>query len=290
MKQQNHQAGFAGPGKVGCSLGMLFAACGLPLAGYAGRNAASTIAAAKLTGTRSFADITELVAASDILFLTVPDGSITSVWEEIRHLPLAGKIVCHCSGSLPAAILEHSTELCTGACSLHPLYAVSSRDAAWQGQRTAVFTLEGDAAAVKGMQKWLVPANLQIQLLNDVDKTLYHAAAVFASNLMIGLAQEACDLLEGCGFSPDRALQALRPLLAGNMQRLFDMGPDRALTGPIERNDCQTVAHHLAALHGDSREVYRLLSARLVRTAAAMHPQRDMYRLRNLLGRRMEEH
>lgn len=34
-----------------------------------------------------------LAAACDILFITVPDGSILKVWNELRGLPLAGKVV-----------------------------------------------------------------------------------------------------------------------------------------------------------------------------------------------------
>ena len=56
-----------------------------------------------------------------------------------------------------------------------------------------------------------------------------------------------------------------------------------ALTGPVERNDVGTVARHLAVLEGDDRELYRLLSLRLVEVARQKHPDRDFTNLLNVL-------
>ncbi len=284
MESVKRGVGFVGAGKVGCSLGRLFRDRGLPLVGYVSRHAESAASAAAMTGSRPFATLDELVAASGILFLTVPDGSIAAVWEqELAKLPLEGKLVCHCSGSLPAAVLAGAAEKCLGACSLHPLYAVSSREEGWKGLASAIFTLEGDAAAVAALHGWLLPAGLRIQPLKGVDKTRYHAAAVFASNLVVGLVQEAWSLLETCGFDAETARQALAPLLSGNMDRLVAEGAEKALTGPVERNDVKTVARHLAALEGDRREIYRLLSASLLDIASRKHPERDMQAMRELL-------
>ena len=284
MESGKMGVGFVGAGKVGCSLGRLFREKGLPLVGYVSRHAESAASAAAMTESRAFATLEGLVAESDILFLTVPDGSIVPVWEqELAKLPLEGKLVCHASGSLPASVLAGAAEKCLGACSLHPLYAVSSREESWKGLSTAVFTLEGDAAAVAVLRRWLQPVGLRLQPLKGVDKTRYHAAAVFASNLVVGLVQEAWNLLEECGFDADTARLALAPLLSGNMERLLAEGAERALTGPMERNDVETVARHLAVLEGDRRELYRLLSGSLLAIAARKHPERNMEQMRELL-------
>lgn len=277
------RAGFIGAGKVGCSLGRLFREKGLPVVGYVSRHDDSADSAATLTASHHFATLAELVAESDILFLTVPDGSIAEVWKELQKCPLEGKIVCHCSGSLPAAILENAADICLGGCSLHPLYAVSSREESWKGLSSAVFTLEGDSGAAEMLRCWLLPAELRIQPLKGIDKTRYHAAAVFASNLVVGLVQEAWNLLEQCGFDEDTARLALAPLLSGNMAKLVEQGAERALTGPMERNDMTTVARHLGVLKNEQREIYRLLSMSLLEIASRKHPERDMETMRELL-------
>ena len=222
MKIGEMRVGFIGAGKVGCSLGRLFREKGLPVVGYVSRHDESADSAAILTASHHFATLGGLVAESDILFLTVPDGSIAEVWKELQKYPLEGKLACHCSGSLPAAVLENAANICLGGCSLHPLYAVSSREEAW-------------------------------------------------------------NLLEQCGFDEDTARLALAPLLSGNMAKLVEQGAERALTGPMERNDATTVARHLGVLKNEQREIYRLLSMSLLDIASRKHPERDMETMRELL-------
>lgn len=56
------------------------------------------------------------------------------------------------------------------------------------------------------------------------------------------------------------SLQAARPLFTGNCAAIAQKGPQNALSGPIERNDIETVRKHLAALDGQTRETYATLS------------------------------
>lgn len=115
MESGKMGVGFVGAGKVGCSLGRLFREKGLPLVGYVSRHAESAVSAAAMTESRAFATLEGLVAESDILFLTVPDGSIVPVWEqELAKLPLEGKLVCHASGSLPASVLVGAARSASG--------------------------------------------------------------------------------------------------------------------------------------------------------------------------------
>ena len=87
--------GIIGAGKVGCSLAKYFVLHGLSLSGFfdADKKAAST--AADFAGTDFEEKLEDLVRKSDALFLTVPDGMITTVWNQIRELPIEGKYICH---------------------------------------------------------------------------------------------------------------------------------------------------------------------------------------------------
>lgn len=60
---------------------------------------------------------------------------------------------------------------------------------------------------------------------------------MFASNLAVGLINQAKRLLMECGFDEDAALKALKPLTVTNMNNIFDVGTCDALTGPVERHD-----------------------------------------------------
>ena len=94
------QIGIIGAGRVGCSMGKYLVEHGADVLGYYDTNDRAAEEAAQFTGTERYDTLAELVSASRLIFITTPDGIILRVWEQIRHLPLAQKIICHCSGAL----------------------------------------------------------------------------------------------------------------------------------------------------------------------------------------------
>ena len=203
-----------------------------------------------------------------------------------RQAAFPGKLVCHASGALTSEELDACRKAGAACASVHPLCAVpnvpTSADAP---DRLAgmFFTLEGDQAAVNAAGALLDAAgNPHCTIAADA-KVRYHAAAVFLSNLVCGLTSEGLGILEGCGFTPEQALQAAGPLFTGNCAAIAQKGPQNALSGPIERNDIETVRKHLAALDGQTRETYATLSLSVCELAARRHPKRDHAPMRNLL-------
>ncbi len=89
--------------------------------------------------------------------------------------------------------------------------------------------------------------------------------------------------MQDCGFDAQVAHEMLVPLMLGNVEHIAKDGAVNALTGPVERGDADTVERHLAALQDDDREIYRLLSLRLVRIARQKHPDKDFTNLLNVL-------
>jgi predicted short-subunit dehydrogenase-like oxidoreductase (DUF2520 family) len=84
--------------------------------------------------------------------------------------------------------------------------------------------------------------------VNDRQRALYHAAAVFASNYVVALLGEAVGLLEQSGWSVQEATRGLMPLAEGALANVRKRGPVAALTGPIRRGDAETIRRHLVAL------------------------------------------
>ena len=111
----------------------------------------------------------------------------------------------------------------------------------------------------------------------------YHAAATVGSNLMVGLTELAIQLLLSCGFDREHARMALRPLMQGNLDAMMEKDTVDALTGPAERADVDTVAAHLQTLSGDEREIYRLLTKKLVTLARQKNPEREYEQLEERL-------
>lgn len=269
--------GLIGAGKVGFSLGKFFVQGGVPVTGYYSRHRESAQEAALFTGTRQYDQLEALVQDSDALFLTVPDGAISSVFQQLRGLEISGKQICHCSGAMTAGEAFPLIGQ-TGAhgYSIHPLFPISSKYQAYRELTGAFFCLEGEGPHLGDWKALLEALGARARIIPARSKAGYHAACAISSNLVCALVQESLELLEGCGFSREEGLQALAPLLRSNLEHLIREGPIQALTGPVERGDAATVDKHLACLPSrEERELYRAVSRKLVEMAARKHPGRD---------------
>jgi len=91
---------------------------------------------------------------------------------------------------------------------------------------------------------------------------LYHAAAVMASNYVTGLIDAAAILMKAAGIGERTALGALAPLIRAGVENTLALGPEQALTGPIERGDLETVRLHLRSLSALAPSVSGLLPVR----------------------------
>jgi predicted short-subunit dehydrogenase-like oxidoreductase (DUF2520 family) len=101
-------------------------------------------------------------------------------------------------------------------------------------------------------------------------RPLYHAAAVMASNYVVGLIDAAGILMNAAGVEEPEALCALAPLVRASAENALSLGPQRALTGPIERGDVETVALHWRALRtapASVRDLYRSAALHALRLA-----------------------
>lgn len=277
--------GIIGAGKVGCSLGKYFVLHGLSLSGFfdADNNAART--AADFAGTDSLEKLEDLVSKSDALFLTVPDGLITTVWEQIRELPIEGKYIYHCSGALSAAdAFPGIADSGAFGYSVHPLFAVSDRFDSYKELSHAYFTIEGDERHLGEVQELFASFGNPVRLIRAEDKVKYHCAAAICSNQVIALIQESLDLFSDCGFDEESALAALRPLIAGNVHKVLDHGCAASLTGPVERSDTKTLQKHMDCLDEKDRELYALLSGKLLGVAKRKNPDRDYHAVARLLA------
>ncbi len=271
---------------MGFTLGKFFAEKGNEITGYYSRNTNSATEAAKFTHTKAYNSLEALVNDSDVLFLTVPDSSIRSVYQQISAFPLRDKYICHCSGAKTSAeVFPDIDKQGAYEFSVHPLFAVSDKYNAYKELSDVFFTIEGNKQKLPEMMKMLKSTGINIQSIDGKHKTKYHASAVMASNLVIGLIWESLQLLQECGFSQEDALRALSPLIKGNLEHILEYGPKAALTGPVERDDMETIAEHLKCItNSNTKSSYCTLSKSLVEIAKEKHPDRDYQDLLSLLN------
>lgn len=275
--------GFVGAGKVGFTLGKYMTERDAHVSGYYSRNTESAVKASEFTHTKYYKSLEEIVASSDALFLTVPDGAIEQVWNSLKQYSLTDKCICHCSGVLSAAVFSGIDQMGAFGYSIHPLFAINDRLQSYREISQAYFTIEGASKYLGFWKDFFQTLGNQVRIIDADQKVLYHSAAVIASNLVIGLFEMAVGVLMNCGFDRKSSEEALAPLFFWNCQNVMRAGTEEALTGPIERADEQTILRHLQVLKGAEQEVYRDLSLVLAEIAARKNTERNYDRMKQIL-------
>ncbi len=281
--------GFIGAGKAGTALGRYLENNHKLVVGYASKTKRSAEEAAACTHSRCFSSAPELASASDLIIISTSDGALSGVWHELcctcdeGDLSLEGKIVAHLSGCTSSAVFKEAAKYNASVCSAHPLLAFGDALTAHKQLEAAHFSLEGDAHAVDAVSALLKELGNPVHIMQAKDKTRYHAAAVFASNLVLAPLDTAVNILSTCGFSEEEARGALEPLIKGNIENFCSKGAAAALTGPVERDDKGTVIAHIESLDSDSANLYRALTQTLVDIAKKKHPERTYENWNDLL-------
>jgi predicted short-subunit dehydrogenase-like oxidoreductase (DUF2520 family) len=253
----------------------------MDLCSFTCRTAAGQARAEALLGRRAAASIEELVECRpDLILLTVPDDALPETVGRLEGTLIAlnpdslgdGRedvvasckpAVGHTSGATSVEVLGDLARLGCLTFVLHPLQTFSDA-------RTAVDRLPGSAFAVTpgGPGAYELGAALARTvggrpfLLEDEKRPVYHAAAVFASNYLVGLLHVAEELFVAAGLHRDEALPAFLPLSRSALGNVAATGAAEALTGPLARGDSGTIARHISALsmmRPDLASLYRHL-------------------------------
>lgn len=279
--------GFVGAGRAGCSLGKYFtrkaAQADVTVTGYNSIVEEEARWAAKFTGSSVFERIEDVIAASDAIILSTPDGAIKKVWDTIDKKNLTGKMICHLSGSLSSDVFSGIDTYGGYAISIHPMFAFSNKDSVYQQLDSVSFTLEGHPYAVNAWQQLLDALGNRSVVIDQAKKPKYHAAASILSNQVIAVLATGYELLEECGFSEKEARTFSAALVRDNVEHVIADGCVSALTGPIERGDVGTVKKHLQELNDTQKEMYRVCGSKLLELAECKNPQTDYAVLESVL-------
>jgi len=122
--------------------------------------------------------------------------------------------------------------------------------------------VEGDTAALAVLERALRAIGGQPVTIDAAAKTVYHAAAVFASNYLVTLLDTALRAYQAAGISEPVARALAQPLVEETVANVFRLGAATALSGPIARGDMVTVARQqqaIAGWDGDAGALYGAL-------------------------------
>jgi predicted short-subunit dehydrogenase-like oxidoreductase (DUF2520 family) len=202
----------------------------------------------------------EVPAGCDAILLCVPDAEIPAAAAAVAG---AARFVGHTSGATPLTALEAADAELFG---LHPLQTVTGPGAALAGCGCAVAgstdaALELAESIATGLG--MIPFHVE-----DSQRAAYHAAASISSNFLVTLQAEAEALAASAGIEGFDARRMLGPLVRTTVENWIELGPERALTGPVARGDHETVAAQRAAVADRCPHLEPLFDALVERTEA----------------------
>lgn len=232
----------AGPGRAGMSLALAAARAGHDVAGVLGRGSA-VAAAARLERAELTWD--ELLPAADVLVIAVRDDAIAEVAGRLAPLAIGVESAVHLSGSIGVGALAPLADVGLSTGGFHPLQSLPDPDT---GSRRLAGAWVGVTAEDSGLHAALVGLAGSLGMipfdLRDGARPLYHAGASAAANYVVGSLALAQRLFAAAGVP----WEAAGPLVEAVVKNVMELGPDRALTGPIARGDVSTVRQQVAAI------------------------------------------
>ncbi len=196
---------------------------------------------------------------SKVFILAVSDNAIERIAQEIV-LPDEA-ILVHTSGAISMDVLAFAATDHYGV--FYPLQTFTRArtidiesvpfciEASTDPARDTLMTMAGSLSG-------------RVVEMNTENRKVLHLSAVFANNFTNHMMKISSDILEAHHFPPD----LLYPLLSETVNKLMNIGPEKAQTGPARRRDYRTLDRHLELLkeNEELQELYRKISRHIADT------------------------
>lgn len=191
----------------------------------------------------------------DVLILAVKDDAIAEVADQL--VLEADTIVVHSSGLKPMETLSI----------LEDNYGVFYPVQTFTKERAIDFSeipicIESDNTRVHEVLFHMGKSLSQnVLVMESRQRQILHLSAVFANNFTNHMLFWAQNILE----TEDINFQLLNPLAKETIRKAFDLGPEKAQTGPARRNDLGTLQVHESLIEGNPEllALYKILSKSL---------------------------
>lgn len=264
-----------GAGHLGQTLARLWhSAAAFTIGNIVNRTPESSASAARFIGAGTAAESLNACAPAEFWLISVPDSAIAEVATALAaHLSANASsgdsrpCVFHCSGALSSEVLAALAECGCKVASAHPVHSFATPEQSVAQFAGSWVALEGPAAAA--LEPRFDAIGARCFHLQASDKSLYHCATAIACNYLSGLMDYSFSVFEQAGIPQEQAAQLLAPITAQTLDNNMQLGPARALTGPIARGDAATVRDHLRCLQarGLNPDLYRSLGQQTLQLA-----------------------
>ena len=262
MNDSTASIAIVGAGRVAQAFGRLLAEAGTPPAAVAGRSPDHAARAAAFVGGGAMPlSVAEVPALANRVLVAVSDDAIEQVAEALARAGMRQGVVLHTSGAHGPQLLQPLAERGVSCGVIHPLQTIADPQLGVSALRGASYGLGGSAAANAWARELVTIAAGNALQVSPQSFGAYHAGAVMAGNAVIAAIDAAVALFQAAGVDRGSALQAIRPLCLTSARNALDLGPEAALTGPVQRGDVRTIRTHTAALAACPRYVGGLYRA-----------------------------
>lgn len=234
-----------GSGNVAYHLAKAFVLNNIPLAQIFGRNKEEL---RKISGELNIHFSTEHLQEADLYIICVSDRAVEDVSKVIVRKDC---LVAHTSGSLPKEILAGDYR----KASFYPLQTFS-KSKALDYSKIPFFVEAENENDLQTLFKMASKISENVMESTHEKRKYIHLTAVFACNFVNHLfarAKEISDLQE-------IPFDYFLPLIDETVQKIHEIDPKSAQTGPAVRNDRRILELHQQLLQGESLEIYKTMN------------------------------
>ena len=243
-----------GAGAVGSALVLALSEAGCNIVSIVSRSGKPALVLAKATRCKKVStSVADISRDTELLLLAVPDNDLEEIVRQIAKkskLKWKQVLVVHTSGINSIDVLKPLERLGARVAALHPIQSFpktkSLRERA-KSTRGIYFGAEGNRKNLEGLAQLVALLGSRSIEIPAGAKALYHAACVFASNYVVALLNAVDEAATAGGFA-GHWKEMMLPLFTTTVENALKTSPAGALTGPIVRNDLETVERHLDAL------------------------------------------
>lgn len=255
--------GIIGAGRAGSSMGALFKRAGHRVIIW-DQAPETWEAAMQWLGERPYGGLERLLSEAQWLLVALPDQAIRPwIAEHLLKGPTPSQLVglMHLSGAMGTEVFGEVPQSLRRI-ALHPMRAFAAPVLHAEGLASTYFGVTAESMATANLWRQLLPEIAPRMLdIPEAQRSLYHAAAVMASNFTVPLLLDAKEMYRQCGIDGTVAAEIVTGLVKSALDNFMHLPGHQVLTGPLTRGDASTVAGHLTALaqHPELEAHYRIL-------------------------------
>lgn len=234
-----------GSGNVAYHMAKAFSLKNIPLMQIFGRNGEEL---KKISGELNVPFSTERLQDADLYIICVSDNSVENVSQLITKKDC---LVAHTSGSLPKEILKGTYR----KASFYPLQTFS-KSKELDYEKIPLF-IEAENEQDKQLLFEIASKISENVMESSHEKRKYiHLTAVFACNFVNHLFAKAKEISD----SQEIPFNYFLPLIDETVQKIHEIEPKAAQTGPAVRNDVRILELHERLLKDESLEIYKTMN------------------------------